>query len=692
MADNDFFNENFDDIFGDLGDSAVKKNEKPTDEILKEGAFDFETSSLDNNSGENTFGDMSELDLDLGELDFDEEVDNDKKEEVEEVEKKEKKKININIKDKLPEGGIKGIFNSLKEHIKSYKDIKNFDEKRFKRLLMVILFLFVALVTTVMVLRSKMLKSKVEEDIVKITQNDFVANLPSYIYVNQDIVIDGKSVLLKKILVDVESTFLFFDMEETITNFGEFSLFIVDENNKFYGTKSDEVIVSTNETVVPLKRLNEGIEEFTLHIVSVYSGEEVVIPFKSDKELKVPYGKYTNSIVSIKDPDSDIALSLLNSVFSPAYSTLNFLLESDEESGYEYILGSENVQEKINLYENGKKVLSIAASDSHTTIDDVETEIIKIEYNPVKNLSSKIEIEIPEIFKSFSIDKVFQTRELFLKEIKDYHTIKVDNYDINLEGMKRYDDKIVLVAHAIDTDYYNRTYPVVEVVKSKNIYDPIVEPPEPPVVDKTDGADRVEVYLDCTLLVHKEGETPFELTGEIMTSKEGTDILFTDERLIDTTSKDYDVRIDNVRFKQSNYSIQLDLKELDTELEEEISSKIEFVETSMINRLRYKSSELVNSSVKGFSNEILNDSGIMNFYTPTEVLKPARYDVLVTSYIYRNDNFIFIVDEQWHGVTKKGVENYVISHEIRVGEVDGELQIIKDEILENNYNQKRTLE
>ncbi len=667
MADNnEFFNENFDDIFGEFDDENENTDDSLSEEVLKESDENFQEGEENEPTDEALV--IAET-LNIDELEFDEDLNTNLDVEIE----KEKKIKKIDFKKKI---------NNIKSEVSKYKDIKNLTVSRFYNIIKVILALILILIFGVTSLERIILKSRVEKDIISIKQSEFISNLPSFIYIQEEIEVGGEVITLNKMLIDSNSTILYFDPGYSNLNIEEYILYIVDENNQYYGVKRAEAGVVNGEYVIPVKLLEEGIKQFTINIVGLYSDENIVLAFKLDDGIKVPPAKYANGEVKI-NYDSDVSLDLINAQFTPASSSLDFLLETDNLSTFEYIVGYGEKEEKVILYENGVRIRSNKAKEKIYNVDDRTTKILSINFNPVKSLSSIIELIINGIYKKYEVDEIFGTRELLLKEIQDYHTIKLDDYNVNLEGMKRYNDKIVLVAHAVDTKYYDNMYTPPEVVQSKNIYDPVIEPEEAEEIDMSDPyANRIPVFIDATLLVHIEGEEPFELKGDIKTLQKGSDILFEDERLKNTTSKDYDLRIDNILFEEEDLRVKLDLKDLKYSLDELTVKNLDFITNSLTSRLKYKSKEEVFSRISGFSDEVLNDESIMASYTPIDIITPAKYDVTIDSYVYRDDMFIAIATEQWTGLTETGFVHYQENHEIHVKITDDELQIVKDNIIQ----------
>ncbi len=652
MAENnEFFNENFDEIFGE-----ENKNNDLNDENLKEES---------ENSKETIQDEVDENAVDIDDLDFDEDLD-EKPEE-----KKERKKFDFKKK-----------ISGFKYELSKYRDIKNLTERRFYNITKIILVVFLLLIMGVTTLQRTTLKNRVEKDIIMIKQSEFVSNLPSYIYIKKVIDLDGEAITLEKMLIDSDTTIFYFDPGYSEIAMDEYVIYVVDENNKYYGAKNAEVEFFEGEYIIPIKQLEEGIEQFSLHIVSSRSEEDKTLSFKLEDGLKIPPAKYANGDISINYSEG-VSLNLINAHFSPAYSSLDFLLETDDASSFRYVVGHGGTEEKVILYENGIRLRSIKSTEKIYNVEDEDANIISIDFNPVKNLNSVIEIVISEVYKKYEVNKIFDTRELLLREIQDYHTIKLGEHDINFEGMRRFDDRVVLVAHAVDTKYYDKIYEQPEIVQSKNIYDPIIEPMEPPQIDKSDPyADRVTIFVDATLTVQLEGEETFQIEGEIRTSKNGTDIVFADDRLKNTTSKNYELKINNILFREDDFQLRLNLDELSYELDEETKQNLDFITNSLKSRLKYKSKEKILSRVSGFSDEILDNWNVMKYYSPVDVVSPARYDVAIDSYVYRDGMFIAIVAEQWNAVTEEGFQYYNAIHEIHVKEVDGKLQIIKDNIIE----------
>ncbi len=650
MSDsNEFFNENFDDIFNDSDDSTKDEGESSNFDAISEMGTEIDSEEL-------------------------------KETETDSEENKKK----LDLKGKLKIGNPKENLTKVKKELSSYKDIKNLTENKFYNIIKVILLILVIIIVSATTLQRVLLKKQVEKDIIYITQTDFVGNLPSYIYINEQLEIDDNEVILEKILVDTDTTILYFDTGYNEIDLNHYVVYILDENNKFYGVQSTEIDLNEDEYIIPLNGLEPGITEFTINITNMYTEESILLAFKSDKKLKVPPSKYVDGDLVIKY-NNDANLNLINAQFSPAHSSLDFLLETDLLSPFTYVIGLGNEQERVLLYEEGRRLRSIKSTEKVYEFKNKDTTLIKVDFNPVKSLNSKVQIIISEVYKKYNIDQIFGTRELLLKEIQDYHTIKLDTYDVQLEGMKRYDDKIVLVAHSVDLEYYDRMYPTVEVIQSKNYYDPIKEEPEEVKIDMTDPyANRVPVYIEATLLVHKSGEEPFEIKGEVRTAQQGTDVMFTDSRLRNTTSADYDLRIDNILFKIDDIDFELDLKKLDYNIDAQTTEYIEFIESSMINRLKYKSKEKVLTSITGFSDEVMNNNDIMTLYKPVDVISPARYDVTVDSYVYRDNEFLAIVVEQWNGITKSGFEHINNIHEIQVENTGGKLEIVYDKVIEKN--------
>ncbi len=530
-----------------------------------------------------------------------------------------------------------------------------------------------AIVLIASIVYKKILEEEIENEIVFAKVGKSIGNTPNYIYINKD-VHDITVPSLKKILFDNEKTILYFNKN---IDLNDYIIFLIDEYGNYY-SKFEANTESLEFKIATLEPVKKEIKRFEVVVLDRYDKFDHFFNVKLDKKIDIKNSKYSLGDYYVKNIDKRSKIKLSNAVFSQSASTTTLFVPKGSKDvkfryGLDYV-DDKYIDKKINLIEN-KNYLNIYEDQSKSyEIRRLGGTMHKISFEPLKMLNNKIRIEITGLFIEYYVNKTFNVRDLLLRNIDDYK-FELDNYEVRLEGLRQYGDYNVLVADAIDLtkvqEFEDRKKEAENKRNAKrpirNIYDDIEEEKiEIEEIEFNEDDAKVSVYIKAYLEVFKDEEF-YRVYGEPKVKKEGTDIVFFDERLKGLTSRDFKLVIENVAFKEETGIIDIDVNTLDEEAPPAVFVKYkEFADEYFGNQIGGKLTPELAKELKGDIESIIFN----------------EKQWLLISYIANRDEVIAIVLEEWHGETDKEYIRYNAEHEVTIRNINGELILLKD-ILHN---------
>lgn len=285
-----------------------------------------------------------------------------------------------------------------------------------------------------------------------ITQNKNYFNNANFIYINKKIKIADKEILIKKILLDSLATIFYF--EEPI---GDLQFTIKDNHKTEY--KIDDVYYDMKKTNfkekdnLRFKPFKSGTTEFLL-IITNEKGvfEKIRFVFKKpfvDTEVKI-----INTQTTLND--SGLNFKFEKAELSSASSTIFFSLSSqDASTTYTSISNGQNIR----LYEDESRV----AFTNSKKMDSV----FRVDFDPLKNLTSQITVELFNIYVTNPIDMVIDASKFKNLELEPFVLYKGDHM-ILFDNLSITEDKAILSIHAENTLTHEREECILDIALIKN--------------------------------------------------------------------------------------------------------------------------------------------------------------------------------------------------------------------------------
>ncbi|MFV0441505.1 MAG: hypothetical protein ACK5LV_09480 [Lachnospirales bacterium] len=551
---------------------------------------------------------------------------------------------------------------------KVFRNVKNFfanlDIKYYIRALKVCVIISLFIVTFLLV-RTAISRYRATDALeIDISQSGSVTNNSNFIYTNYEFYMDGVTNNLLKIQIDTLNTKFYFENEIDYENF---TPVLIDETGKKYLTDTTYVKEDfVEQEVIAFEGLDKGIINFRLvfmynKVSTEDSDENIYFNFKVDKPIMRTYVKYHVEPFNLANDKKKFDMIVHNATFSSSRSDVMFeITYSGDDIGYD--LSAENVAENLYLKEGNVKIPFVSEGSKVDIIetgehDDTKDKMIlgKLSFGVLNNLNSKVEIGFTNFYRVFYPDYELNTKNLLLRELTSAETLELDEYSVYFEGMRKYNDLLVLVAHGEDNTK----------------------------VDMGNDENNVEIIVDTTLKLTLSDGSVVEIQGEPKHTIIGTDILFQHQEIPNLNSDRMELIVNKIDIIEEGSAVSLNLREDGNQPPQDIIEYTDFVEETLLNRLKYKSNELIYSKITGFSDEVLEDQTLRELYQPEDLSNRANFGVIVDSYAFDSEgHFVCVAYEEWTGKIRN--KNYFErnKHYITVEKTSKGLEIVEDEIIE----------
>ncbi len=510
---------------------------------------------------------------------------------------------------------------------------------------------------------------KNERTIIKIEQPIQYTGNSNFIHIDETRYIGGEKNQLKKIQIDTIVTKFFF---ENPINIGEYICVLVDDKGNYYPYTGEYGEVD----VLDFRGLNEGVERFRLILKSTTEEENVMFDFKLKNGVintptKFIYGNGEDLLPN--NDEFDIFLELAS--FSTAQSSFIFKYYLEEDKDYKMI--NEKFGDNLFIGKDGVYQYIHDASIVTSYFEEQDMYVSKIDFSPLDNLDGVITIGVKNMFNHFPLNIQLSTKGLMLNQPTLEHSIDLDEYTVNFDNLRKYDDFAVLVAHGVDNEYDRKTP---QTVTDTNEYggetNSIVRPDEVQI-----NPDRVPIILDADLYVTDKNGNEHVIKGDAKISKYGTDVIFEYPGIGQLNSSNLKLIINEVIIINDGFYASMDLDEDYKDDRIEYDDVYYMVKKSFISRLKYHSNEIVKSSITGFSDEIMNEPQMVQMYEPVKSEIHPTYNVTIQNFAFGKENFLCTVKEEWVGVIEGEVVHHSMSHEVVVENINNEYVITKDTII-----------
>jgi len=142
--------------------------------------------------------------------------------------------------------------------------------------------------------------------------------------------------------------------------------------------------------------------------------------------------------------------------------------------------------------------------------------------------------------------------------------------------------------------------------------------------------------------------------------------------------RDIELVIKSLMYKMPDASVKIDLRAEGVTLEESYERVCKDIEASFISRLEYKAGVSGRDDIRGFSSRVLNNNGLMQYYTPVLDGQEAGYMAQVVNYNIVEDRLYAVVNEVF---TNPGSEALRLTHKVIAETVNGAWQVYSDDIV-----------
>lgn len=461
------------------------------------------------------------------------------------------------------------------------------------------------------------------------------------VYINSKQILDGQTVTLSKVITDQYYSYFYFeDFIDTL----KFDLYLVDQNNVLY--TRDLTFNATNiddyKNVFRFESIKEDSELLKLYVIN---NTDQSFTFYS---ILIPEGTPLNKMKifnkEIKASFDDFNIVITKALFSQGVSSqIDYIIENNNYNSYTIQSGLDEQNTSISLLENGSELKNLTKYPFVYNFSEEGVQFNKMEFSGVSSLKSKLTLCLNNLYKKYNVNSYISYSEIQGSKQK---TIPFGNYNLVIENLGKFDDKIVLVLHSEDPSISNSN-------------------------DETEN--RFKTIVDVDAIIKTSTGMQLILNGEAKSSEIGTDVIFKinpeySEFLSDSSLNDVQINLKSIYLKIEDAYLDINLEEA---MERQVVED-EVFEEEVLNyfksRLLYKSGLIDLSSVKGFSQEILNDTSIMSDYTPNKIFPNAVYSSQMLFTAFYKNSIYYVVQDNWKESTDS-INSFYRTHFVKLKKV-----------------------
>lgn len=652
--DSDILNvqsDNFENVDSDMNSDLDKSSEEEIEEVMDLLDAGFDSNDLINNdeseaeTQEETMPSDGNVDLDAAIQDL---LNQDAETELVNV---DYDFINdVSVYDTL-RNDKEAIKEEIKQDIEVEEETDKSDNKIFYYIIGFLMFAVVIASVVFVVGVIKLSSSKpVENTNISLVLPEYKSNNANYTYIGEKAVIDNNEIVLSKMLVDSVATLFYFDGKLDLQ---KYNIMLIDDKNNMYNMDLSFVQNTTleeesDDTVIRFEPFTYPVSNIILSIFNPVTGEKTEFPFNIDSALPDSPVKY----VSDKKAESNNQLNIKidNAVFSSAGSQINYVMYSAPNANYSISHGTSTDKSRIILEEGSTSVAKTKKYPSVYSFDSGRFLIGRMDFASIRNLNSKLYITFEDLFKKYVVNKEIRASALSQggNDEKKVEFI-VDNYKIVAEGLGFFNDKLVLVMHAEDTNLK---------------------------ADPSDQyANRVEMQIDAEIVVHTSSGMEIILDGTSRSADFGTDMIFNVPETAKTFTfgaekENIAVNIKSVLIKTDDVVIPIDLSKEPLQMDSVRKDISEDIVKSFEERLAYKSNLRNIGAIAGFEQKLLENETLMSNYTPETLTEKPLYSAQVVAMYLNGNNCYAVVQEVWKGVNGVKETHFYRTHKVSTHKTD----------------------
>lgn len=554
------------------------------------------------------------------------------------------------------EAVVQDLKEELLEEVNQKNEEELLKEKRIFNIFIIVIFVLVFFIIAasatlgIIVLKNGGISALVGEQkpvnkVISASQTDFTSNSGNYIFLKQEKMLGDKKIKLSKMLADPVATVFYFN---TYLDTQKYNFVLTDDNDKFYAM--DLYFVENNkaggedvgETVVRFQAMNPSAKLLMLSIRDNETGEIAEFNIKFEEKLVMSPVKYLKKPIEVNTDNYNIKIT--NAILASSGTSIEYLIDNPKESKYKITQGLKSNSNYINFEQGSTNKLKKKEIPEVYTFDDGKKVIGRMDFAPVSNLEDKYYVTLTDIYKKYDVNTKVLASSVSSEGETKTQTIDVDNYRIVFEGLGAFNDKYVFVFHGED----------------KNAK---IDPKNP-------MSNRVEVLVDAQLVGTTDTGMEVILDGKCTAAQRGTDMIFpVDEKARDFiygVSRDkLKVEIKSILIKEENIKIPLNYTQFYDSKSSERKTFEESVENAFEARLKYKSERSSVGAITGFSDEVINDTVLMEDYKPTITDSKPHYSAQVISAEITGDKASAVVQDTWIGLNNSVETHFYRKHKIK---------------------------
>lgn len=533
------------------------------------------------------------------------------------------------------------------------KDKKNFliySIIGFLSILIIMTILFFTI--TIKKINSNNLKEAIKKDEIIAK---YVPEEENILYLDLSNKIDDTFVILEK--VEFDQLYTTFNIKSTI-NPNNYNIKLTDEKDTLYPMDKNFININKDEIKLRFAPIEKKVAEIIMSFENIKTGEKILFKFDNNFKIVGKPVKYIND--KIENKLEDFQIDITSGTFSSSNTSINYAIINNSNKKYKIRQGFLDDTDYITLTENDVEIERIKSIPYVFPINE-NIDLGRIDFDNVSSVNDNLVLTFDKLYKEYKVDKT-----LSLQQIKDAKqnggvNLKVDKYNIFIEGIPRFDDTFVLVFSGKDTTISNE--------------------------NNQPKYNFAEILLDAELILETSSGTEIILEPKKAKSANyGTDTIFKLEKshlsyLNNLTNNNIKVKIKSLLIKTEPVYISVNLSRTmnrkiisDIMMEKNISNSFE-------SRLNYKYKKSSLSSITGFKDSVLNNERLKEDYTPVNNVKSPKYSINIISKMLINDKLYALVQEvSDYQLNNKNITSYT-NHKIEASYIDENWIITSDEII-----------
>jgi hypothetical protein len=479
-----------------------------------------------------------------------------------------------------------------------------------------------------------------------------VPNNANFIHINEQLTLGEQPFTLLRISVGYTGTYFFFD---EFFDTADYYIFLYDQNRHLYVRHQFDMMHDPNfGTILRFDPLQPSTDFLTLHIQHQHTREYGAFYYRLVGSFALTPPIYLNRPTPLaKDGDINSGLRISHAYFNNVESVIFYSF-----IGHFSSLGlrqRDNSQATfVHLWNDpGGGLMPLTEPQAVFHNAERDAKIGRATFGPLLSLETQVRVSFHDLFYVYPNPPVdLPLRFLGGRNQDAPHTLYMDRFRLNLEGIQQQGHLLVMVIHGLD-----------------------------------ESGLRLSTLVETSLEIDiGRGQTLTIPAERVEVSPQGTDVVFNLLNHMDTLNNvhidRYTLVLHNVQFAVPEVSVTLDLADavhLPAIRRETVSANLR---SAFISRLAYMSGEIAHTSIIGFAPHVLADPLLAQTFARRQVTERPMYGAtVIAGDFYDNYTFLAVVENEWVTGSGENLQFFRSIHHVIARSEEGVWSIVSDELI-----------